>query len=525
MWRVACARGARRAARCGGLNCQPVTGLTPASTSPMRFARPTAVAALPWRAATAAARIVQPCGAASRRGAASVSSAAPGTALLFKLTGRDHLGLLGEYSQVLSRHDAKLLDIEQGACETHSTFTLNMLVAATDNSDSMVMDMLRQSQQDKIKLDVVVVGNDELRGDDKPTLRHALTLLKKDMGFDVISKVARAAAEHGLNVTGVDRLSPLVPQDITAAQGGGDEAATDDVMKSLTAVELILEESSTTSVQDFKAHLARIQPDLACDRAFQREGSLRRNKRLVVMDMDSTLIINEVIDEIARLNGVFEQVSEVTERAMNGAPPCKGNPSRAMFHPIHFLHHSTHTSSLALTCCFVAGELDFNESLVERVKCLAGAPESVFDDVYEVISLTPGAPEFIWALKTMGYKVAVVSGGFNQVTDRVAADMGIDFAFANTLEVVDGKLTGRTVGPIVNRERKRDLVESLAQTMQIDLEQVHLASAPLRSSLILSASDATTTSTSSPLSCSSSCSCCCSWLLRSACIYRIHLCR
>ena len=118
------------------------------------------------------------------------------------------------------------------------------------------------------------------------------------------------------------------------------------------------------------------------------------------------------------------------------------------------------------------GELDFNESLVERVKCLAGAPESVFDDVYEVISLTPGAPEFIWALKTMGYKVAVVSGGFNQVTNRVAADMGIDFAFANTLEVVGGKLTGRTIGPIVNRERKRDLLESLAQTMSIELEQV-----------------------------------------------------
>ena len=139
--------------------------------------------------------------------------------------------------------------------------------------------------------------------------------------------------------------------------------------------------------------------------------------------------------DMSAIHGVYDEVSEVTHRAMNG-------------------------------------ELDFNESLVERVKCLAGAPESVFDDVYEVISLTPGAPEFIWALKTMGYKVAVVSGGFNQVTNRVAADMGIDFAFANTLEVVGGKLTGRTIGPIVNRERKRDLLESLAQTMSIELEQV-----------------------------------------------------
>jgi phosphoserine phosphatase len=123
------------------------------------------------------------------------------------------------------------------------------------------------------------------------------------------------------------------------------------------------------------------------------------------MDMDSTLIVNEVIDEIARVNGCYDQVAEVTERAMNG-------------------------------------ELDFNESLVERVKCLAGAPASVFDDVYNVIELTPGAEDFVWALQTMGYKIAVVSGGFNQITNRVKNDMGIDFAFANTLEVIDGRLTG-----------------------------------------------------------------------------------
>ena len=347
--------------------------------------------------------------AAGRRSATfcSAPAASADTALLFKLTGRDQLGVLGEYSNVLSRHNARLLDIEQGACETHSTFTLNMLVAAQDEADAMVTDMLQKCQGNNVRLDVVVVGEEDLRGDDKPTVRHALTLIKPDLGFDVISKVASGAAEHGLNVMAVDRLSPLVPGDIAMSDH--------DVMKRLTAIELILEETPTCSVQDFKAHLAKIQPELQCDRALQREGSLRRNKRLVVMDMDSTLIINEVIDEIARLHGVFDEVSEVTERAMNG-------------------------------------ELDFNESLVERVKCLAGAPESVFDDVYEVISLTPGAPEFIWALRTMGYKIAVVSGGFNQVTDRVAADMGIDFAFANTLEVVDGKLTGRTIGPIVNRE-------------------------------------------------------------------------
>eukprot|EP01050_Picozoa_sp_SAG11_P015608 SAG11_NODE_2044_length_3886_cov_2.256668_2_plen_159_part_00 len=127
---------------------------------------------------------------------------------------------------------------------------------------------------------------------------------------------------------------------------------------SLTALEFILEETESTRVENFKASLAAVQEELKCDRALQREGSLRRNKRLVVMDMDSTLIINEVIDEIARINNCYDEVAEVTERAMNG-------------------------------------ELDFNESLVERVKCLKGAPASVFDDVYNVIELTPGAEEFV----------------------------------------------------------------------------------------------------------------------------------
>lgn len=331
--------------------------------------------------------------------------------------------MAARYTEVLHKHNARLLDIEQAACGTHSTFALNMLVQPGPDSDSLVTDMTQSSQEGGVKLDVVVVQSDDLKGDDEPEIRHALTLLKPDMGFDVIAKTTAAATRHGFNILEIDRLSPLLPSQLN------------DPEPKLTAVEMILGETPTASVQDFKMTLASMQEELSCDRALQREGSLRRNKRLVVMDMDSTLIVNEVIDEIARIQGVFDQVSVVTERAMNG-------------------------------------ELDFDESLVERVKCLAGAPESVFDDVYQVIDLTPGAEEFVWALQTMGYKIAVVSGGFNQVTKRVATDLGIDYSFANTLEVIDGKLTGRTIGPIVNRERKRDLLESLAQTENISLEQV-----------------------------------------------------
>eukprot|EP01051_Picozoa_sp_SAG22_P003727 SAG22_NODE_185_length_15941_cov_8.668034_7_plen_405_part_00 len=312
--------------------------------------------------------------------------------------------------------------VPQAACSTHSTFTLNFLISSPGAaSDAIICDMLQKTQQQNLTMSVVTVERSNLRGDDQPQKRHALTLMKEDLGFDVVTKVAAVAAEANFNVLQVDRLSPLIPDELDTP--------------SLTAIEFILEETESTSVEAFKQKLAAVQEELACDRALQREGSLRRNKRLVVMDMDSTLIVNEVIDEIARINGCYEQVAEVTERAMNG-------------------------------------ELDFNESLVERVKCLKGAPASVFDDVYNVIELTPGAEDFIWALQTMGYKIAVVSGGFNQITNRVKSDLGIDFAFANTLEVIDGTLTGRTIGPIVDRERKRDLLESLAQTMNIELEQV-----------------------------------------------------
>jgi hypothetical protein len=154
----------------------------------------------------------------------------------------------------------------------------------------------------------------------------------------------------------VDRLSPLRASDVGANAG-----------PSLTAIELILEETENASIEDFRGHLADMQHELLCDRALQREGSLRRNKRLVVMDMDSTLIINEVIDEIARIHGVYDEVSEVRRPlALSASALCAGLTDR----------------NRQVTERAMNGELDFNESLVERVKCLAGAPESVFDDVY-----------------------------------------------------------------------------------------------------------------------------------------------
>ena len=169
--------------------------------------------------------------------------------------------------------------------------------------------------------------------------------------------------------------------------------------------------------------------------ALQREGLLRRSKRLVVMDMDSTLIQQEVIDELARAVGVYEKVAAVTHRAMNG-------------------------------------ELPFDEALRERVMQLAGAPASILTDVLERIELTPGAEKLVRVMKRLGYRLAVISGGFIQVTEPIRQRLGLDYGFANNLEIIDGRITGKILGPIVNRQRKADLLVSVAQTERIALEQV-----------------------------------------------------
>jgi phosphoserine phosphatase len=161
------------------------------------------------------------------------------------------------------------------------------------------------------------------------------------------------------------------------------------------------------------------------DVAVQPANLLRHGIRLIVMDVDSTLVQGEVIEMLADHAGCLDEVARVTEAAMRG-------------------------------------ELDFEESLRERVALLEGLDAAALDDVYDAIQLAPGARTMVRTLKRLGYRFAVVSGGFSQVTDRIAADLGIDFAAANELEVVDGRLTGRLVGPVVDRAGKAEALRRFA---------------------------------------------------------------
>ena len=171
------------------------------------------------------------------------------------------------------------------------------------------------------------------------------------------------------------------------------------------------------------------------DVAIQPKGLPRRALRVMVLDVDRTLVQNEMIDELAEVAGVGEQVAILTERAMQG-------------------------------------ELDFEEALRARVRLLAGQPESILDKGWDRLRLTPGARTFIATLRHLGFKIAVVSGGFTSITERLKDELGLDYAFANTLEIVDGQLTGRLEGPIVDRQRKAQILHMIAAEEGLATRQI-----------------------------------------------------
>ena len=184
-----------------------------------------------------------------------------------------------------------------------------------------------------------------------------------------------------------------------------------------------------------RAEFLRLAGELGVDIAFQKDNAFRRNRRLVCFDMDSTLIEHEVIDELAKAAGVGEQVAEITERAM-------------------------------------LGELDFTQSFQARVALLKGLDASVLESIAQSLKLTEGAEHLMRTLKALGYKTAILSGGFTYFGEYLQSKLGIDYVFANSLEIEDGKVTGRVVGRVVDGNRKAELLREIAQKEGVNLEQV-----------------------------------------------------
>jgi phosphoserine phosphatase len=251
--------------------------------------------------------------------------------------------------------------------------------------------------------------------------RYIITLLARKITADQLARVTAVVSSHGLNIDSINRLSGRIP------------------LGELPALSKACVEFSVRGpLQDsaaFRRDLLEVAGALEVDLAFQQDNMYRRNRRLVAFDMDSTLIEAEVIDELATLAGVGVQVAAITERAMRG-------------------------------------EIDFSESFRARVALLAGLDEGALQRVASELKITEGAEHLISTLRTLGYKTAILSGGFTYFARHLQARLGIDYVFANELDIANGEVTGNIKGTIVDGARKAELLRQLALEEGIDLQQV-----------------------------------------------------
>jgi phosphoserine phosphatase len=331
-------------------------------------------------------------------------SDAPRT-LLVTVTGRDRPGVTATLFDALSPHHVTVLDVEQVVIR--GRLILGVLVSGAA-VDARAVDAQLTAALRPLGMDVEVEAAD---GDDDPRRRGRVhvTVLGHPLRPKAMAGLAGCIADYGGNIDRIVRIAHYP----------------------VTAVEL---EVSGAAPDVLRPRLALAASRLGVDVAVERSGLHRRAKRLVVMDVDSTLVQGEVIEMLAAHAGCAAEVAAVTEAAMRG-------------------------------------ELDFAESLRARVRLLEGVEASALDAVRRDIQLAPGARTFVRTLKRLDYRLAIVSGGFTQVTDQLAAELGIDYAAANTLEVVAGRLTGRVVGPIVDRAGKAAALERFAGRAGVPLSQ------------------------------------------------------
>ncbi len=338
-------------------------------------------------------------------------TSSPSESVLITVTGKDHPGITSRLTGLLAEAGAELLDVEQVVVQGRLTLCL---LVRLPGAGGVLEALLSAAKSLGVTLDFESVDAPAAGAVGSGGARFVVTAIGRALGARVLHVLTQVLAGHGAHVERITRLSEphLGSVDIHIRLPAGQPP---DALK-----QALLELSMQSG--DF-------------DVALQRESLFRRGKRMVVMDMDSTLIRIEVIDELARAHGVGEQVARITERAMHG-------------------------------------EMDYDESLRQRVALLAGLDEAVVHQLAANLPLTEGAETLVRVLKRLGYRTAVISGGFSVAAEALQARLGIDFAYSNALEVRDGKLTGRTVGPIVNAQRKAELLASLAQAEGILLDQV-----------------------------------------------------
>lgn len=341
--------------------------------------------------------------------------------ILISVTGNDKPGLTASVTEILAKYNASIMDI--GQADIHSTLSLGILALAGGSDWGFIMkELLFKASELGVNIQFHPITYEEydkwvsMQGKN----RYILTLLGRRLSAKQISVVTNILSQQGMNIDAIKRLTGRLPLD-----------------KNKSGIRACIEFSVRGTPKDknkMQEDLFKASRELDMDYSYQEDNMYRRMRRLICFDMDSTLIETEVIDELAKRAGVGNEVKEITERAMRG-------------------------------------EIDFIESFKERVALLKGLDESVMEDIARNLPITEGVERLMYVLKKYGYKIAILSGGFTYFGEYLQKKFGIDYVYANELEIVDGKLTGRHLGDIVDGKRKAELLRLIAQVEKVDIAQ------------------------------------------------------
>ncbi|MGA9638469.1 phosphoserine phosphatase SerB [Flavobacterium sp.] len=342
--------------------------------------------------------------------------------ILLKVSGQDKPGVTAGLTAVLATYDALILDI--GQADIHDTLSLGILFEIKRGSLSapVLKDLLFKGYElgIKVKFIPISIADYETWVKAQSKQRYIINILGEHLTAAQLSAVTKIMSDQNLNIDSIVRLT-------------GRTSVVEKELYPRSCVQL----SVTGEIVDktvMTASFMAVSRVLDVDISFQEDNMYRRNRRLVCFDMDSTLIQTEVIDELAELNGVGAEVRAITESAMNG-------------------------------------EIDFNESFKKRMALLEGLSEEVLQSVAERLPITKGAHRLMKALKYYGYKTAILSGGFTYFGDYLQKELGIDYVHANQLEIIDGKLTGRYIGEIVDGQKKAEYLQAIAEKEGIHINQ------------------------------------------------------
>ncbi len=343
--------------------------------------------------------------------------------ILINFSGGDRPGQTSSLAEILAQYRVRILDIGQAV--VHEILALAVLVEVPAGVDftPLKKDLIVRAHELDLKIKFTPVTeeafNHWVRSQGK--FRFVISVLGREITAEPLAKISAGISRHAFNIDRIERLS-------------GRLSLSGRVENANACIELEISGESDSAVA-LRAELMELTQEFAVDVAFQRESIYRRNRRLFVFDMDSTLIQGEVIDELAKLHGVGDQVSAITAAAMRG-------------------------------------ELDFKQSFTRRLALLRGLPAQSLETVLHSVPLAEGAERLVSTLKMLGYKTAILSGGFTFFGEHLRARLGIDYVYANELEMENAAVTGKVVGEIVDGKKKAELLEAIALKENISLDQV-----------------------------------------------------